>query len=271
MNPECRRIRVELKYKWAIGSDSASLTGKCPICEEEYSFSVNRSKPDVSEIIDWITPRVDSRQVIVDSVVPVVAHIGGPGETSYYAEVIPAVKKLGLPFPAFMRYNRTFYNTPWIEQMASGLKNVGLPIITNDDLFKYLSSWVEARNSDDGDGLWKAHQGIESSITSTFAELVDKLTGLESEIAGVKDKLREPGDRRPLIEEMKKLQADAQAIDNYLSWAFGRFSPEKFGQEVNWLWLDLAAATGVGDLMGAYLRQYNHGTPNSSMFFVNIT
>jgi hypothetical protein len=70
---------------------------------------------------------------------------------------------------------------------------------------------------------------------------------------------------------MKKKQTEAQMIDNYLSWAFGRFSPEKFGQEVNWLWLDLATATGVGDIMGAYLRQYNRDTPNSSMFFVNIT
>ncbi len=77
----------------------ATLDGKCPVCEEKYSFSVKASEPDVSEIIDWITPRVDSRQVIVDSVIPIVAHIGGPGETSYYAEVIPAVKGAGASFP----------------------------------------------------------------------------------------------------------------------------------------------------------------------------
>jgi hypothetical protein len=70
---------------------------------------------------------------------------------------------------------------------------------------------------------------------------------------------------------MKRFQGKAHVIDNYLSWAFGRFSPEKFGQEVNWLWLDLAAAAGVSDLMGVYLRQYNRDTPNSSMYFVNIT
>ena len=101
--------------------------------------------------------------------------------------------------------------------------------------------------------------------------MVVKLVDLEAGIARVKERLREPGDRRPLIAEMKKLQGEAQVIDNYLSWAYGRFSPEKFGQEVNWLWLDLAAATGVEDLMGAYLRQYSRDTPNSSMFFVNIT
>ena len=271
MNSECRRIRVELKYSRENGSDTATLHGKCPVCEEKYSFSVKASEPDVTEIIDWITPRVDSRQVIVDSVIPIVAHIGGPGETSYYAEVIPAVKALGLPFPVFMRYTRTFYNTPWNEQMASGLKKDGIPVITGDDLFKYLSSWVEARNNSDPEGLWKAHEGIERSINSTFNELVCRLSALETDVTGIKEKLREPGDRRPLIEAMKKKQAEAQVLDNYLSWAFGRFSPEKLGQEVNWLWLDLAAATGVRDLMGAYLRQYNRDTPNSSMFFVNIT
>jgi len=271
MNPECRRIRVELKYRRDPGSSDASLVGECPVCEEEYSFSVKASEPDVSDIVEWITPRVDSRQVIVDSVIPIVAHIGGPGETSYYAEVIPAAKALGLPFPVFMRYSRDFYNTPWNEALASGLKKEGLPVITSDNLFNHLSGWVEARNSNDAVGLWEAHQGIESSVYSSFNELVIKLVDLEAGIAGVKERLREPGDRRPLIEEMKKLQGEAQVIDNYLSWAFGRFSPEKFGQEVNWLWLDLAAATGVEDLMGAYLRQYSRDTPNSSMFFVNIT
>ena len=271
MNSECHRIRVELKYSRNTGSNDAYLLGKCPVCEEEYSFSVKASEPDVSDIVDWITPRVDSRQIIVDSVIPVVAHIGGPGETSYYAEVIPAAKALGLTFPVFMRYSRTFYNTPWNEAMAAGLKKDGLSVITSDNLFNHLSNWVEARNSDDSEGLWDAHQGIESSIYSSFNELVAKLSDLESGIAGIKERLREPGDRRPLIEDMKRLQAEAHVIDNYLSWAFGRFSPEKFGQEVNWLWLDLAAAAGVDDLMGVYLRQYSRDTPNSSMFFVNIT
>lgn len=271
MNPDCRRYRVELKYRREKDADKATLKGTCPVCEEKYAFTVKASEPDLTDIIDWITPRVDSRQFIVDSVIPIVAHIGGPGETSYYAEVIPAAKALDLPFPIFMRYTRTFYNTPWNEQMADNVQKEELPVITSDDLFNNLSDWVEARNNDDAELMWEAHQGIEKSIRSTFNQLVDKSTRLEAEIEHIKEKLREPGDRQPLIEEMKKLQREAQLIDNYLSWAYGRFSPEKFGQEVNWLWLDLAAAAGVDDTMGSYLRQYNRDTPNSSMYFVNIT
>jgi hypothetical protein len=138
-------------------------------------------------------------------------------------------------------------------------------------LFNHLRNWVEARNNDDADGLWKAHQGIEANIKWTFEQLVGKLTKMESDISDIKTKLKESGDRYLLIEEMKKIQSEAQIIDKYLSWVFGRFSSEKFGQEVNWLWLDLAAATGLRDFMGSFLRKYNRYTPNSSMFFVNIT
>ena len=271
MNTDCHRIRVELKYYREEGSNIATLAGNCPVCEEKYAYSVKVSEPDITDIIDWITPRVDSRQVIVDSVIPVVAHIGGPGETGYYAEVIPAAKALGLPFPIFIRYTRTFYNTPWNEQMAHSLEEKGLPTITNRDLFQSLSEWVEARNTDDSEKLLSAHQNIEKNIRFTYNQLIDKLDQIESKISAIKEELREPGDRGSLIDALRKKQAEAQLIDNYLSWAYGRFSAEKFGQEVNWLWLDLAAATGLDDFMGVYLRQYNQNTPNSSMFFINIT
>jgi uncharacterized protein YllA (UPF0747 family) len=271
MNPKCRRIRVELKYARNEGSTTADLHGKCPICEEEYSFSINADNPDVSEIIDWITPRVDSRQVITDSVFPIVGHIGGPGETSYYAEVIPAARKVGLPFPLFLRYSRAFYNTPWNELESSKIKKAGYPIISSESIFNTLSEWVVARNTGDDEGLRKAHKSIEDSITSTYSRLVEQLKNHENAVAEIKQQLRNPGDRRPLIEAMKKKQGEAQIIDHYLSCCFGRFSPEKFGQEVNWMWIDMAAATGVKDVMGAYLRIYNRYTPNSSMYYINVT
>ena len=74
-----------------------------------------------------------------------------------------------------------------------------------------------------------------------------------------------------MIEEMREKQKISHAIGVYLSSAFGRFSPERFGQEVSWSWLDLATVAGVGDLLGVFLRQYNKHTPVSSMFFSNLT
>jgi NTP pyrophosphatase (non-canonical NTP hydrolase) len=270
LGKRCTRTRVELKYRRALASSSASVTGKCPKCGEIHEFSFNASNPDLSEIADMISPRVDSRQVVVDSVIPVLAHVGGPGETSYYAEVIPAAGALGVPFPFFLRYTRTFYNAPWNERHAKGLEKGGLPTLMSGDLFGALSQWVEARNSGDGAGLTAAHSRIRSSIEGTYERLLARLGVIESEIEAIKGKLRDEEDRSALISLMREKQNAAHGIEAYLSSAFGRFSPERFGQEVSWAWLDLAVASGVGDLMGAYLREYNGHTPNSSMFFVNF-
>lgn len=267
----CHRTRVELGYHRDAGSATAHVSGKCPKCRAVHEFSFDAGSPDLSDIVDRINPRVDSRQVVVDSVIPVLAHVGGPGETSYYAEVIPAARALGVTFPAFLRYTRTFYNTPWNKRYSDGLQERGFPTLMNEELFSALGRWVDARNAEDGIGLGEAHRGIKASIEGAYDELLGQLQALHSEVEGIRARLREPGDRDALIKEMGEKQGEVHRIEVYLSSAFGMFSPERFGQEVSWAWLDLVAASGVGDLMGVYLRLYNRDTPNSSMFFVNIT
>ncbi len=266
----CNGSRVELKYSRVEGSASASVAGKCPRCGERYEFSFDAGSPDLTEIVEDISPRVDTRQVIVDSVVPVLAHVGGPGETSYYAEVIPAARALGLPFPVFVRYTRLFYNTPWNDAYARALMSRGCCCLTDGGLFEALSGWVEARNADDPDGLRKAHVAIRSCIEVTAGILEGILAGLRKEIEEIKGRLSNPEDRQALIKEMRGKQAHAQQVELYMSSALGRFSPERFGQEVSWAWIDVATVAGVGDLMGVFLRQYNVNTPNSSMFFANL-
>ncbi len=266
----CNGSRVVLKYRRGAGSAAASVSGKCPRCGEAYEFSFDAGSPDLTDIVENISPRVDSRQVVVGSVVPVLAHVGGPGETSYYAEVIPAARALGLPFPVFVRYTRLFYNTPWNDGYARALMSRGCCCLTDGGLFEALSGWVEARNADDPEGLRKAHVAIRGCIEVTAGMLEGILAGLRKEIEEIKGKLRNPEDRQALIKEMRGRQAQAQEIEIYMSSALGRFSPERFGQEVSWAWLDVATVAGVGDLMGVFLRQYNANTPNSSMFFANL-
>jgi hypothetical protein len=269
-HPGCNGARVELKYRRSEGSPTASVSGRCAKCGETHEHSFNAGSPDLTEMISYINPRVDSRQVIVDSVIPVLAHVGGPGETSYYAEVIPAAEAIGIPFPVYLRYTRTFYNTPWSEAQATRLKDRGHPTLADSELFPSLGKWVEARNSSNVEGLRQAHEGIKTSIEGTFSELLKRLEALQSDVEAIKARLSESGDRRPLIEEMREKQGEAKDIEQYLSTAFGRFSPEKFGQEVNWAWLDLVAVSDIKDLVGVYLREYNRNTPNSSIFYVNL-
>ncbi len=268
--PGCQRRRVELSYHRDAGSTTASVGGKCSKCGAVYEFSFDAGSPDLSDIVGSISPRVDSRQVIVDSVLPILAHVGGPGETNYYSEVIPAAKAVGLPFPVFLRYTRLFYNTPWNEGYAGELKRLGYRSLADERLFSALSGWVQARNERDQERLKKAHVAIRSCVESTDRELREILDGLNAEIEEIKRKLSSSEDRATLIAEMRRKQAMAQKVEVYLSSALGRFSPERFGQEVSWAWLDVAVVSGMRDLMGVFMRQYNRHTPNSSMFYANL-
>ena len=213
---------------------------------------------------------MDSRQIIVDSTIPVLAHVGGPGETSYYSEVIPAARALDLPFPVFLRYTRLFYNTPWNEGYARELREKGYPTLLEESLFKALSAWVEARNAGDAERLRRAHREIRGVVKGTDERLTVELEGLREDIDSIKRRLRDPEKRSALMEEMRGKQSLAHEIETYLSSALGRFSPERFGQEVSWAWLDVAVVAGLEDLMGVFLRQYNGNTPNSSVFFANL-
>jgi len=266
-DPGCNRARIEPRY--VGGGSTASVKGVCPRCETEYEFSFSASSPDLSDVIDWISPRVDSRQVIVDSVVPVLAHIGGPGETSYYAEVVPAAQRLDLPFPLYLRYSRAFYNTPWNEAYGEEVKAAGHQTILRDSLFDALGEWVKARNDGDGKALRRSHGAIEASLEETYISLVEEAEALQGEVDSIKGRLGRAKDRGPLIKEMREKQNALSMVEQYLSWAYGRFSPERRGQEVSWAWIDLALVTGVTDVAGVYLRQYSEHTPNSSMYFVN--
>ncbi|MBN2335073.1 bacillithiol biosynthesis BshC [Candidatus Bathyarchaeota archaeon] len=267
---ECNSTRVELSYHRSSGSSTSTVKGKCSKCGEKYDYSFNAGSPDLTEIIDYISPRVDTRQFIVGSVIPVLARIGGPAETSYFAELVPVAKALGLPFPIIMQYTRVFYNTPWIESKAEAMSEVGLSPIANTTLFNALGRWVKSKNEGDEQKLGSAHKEIQYSIASSYRNLVNTLESLQKEMESIKLQLGESRDRSTLITELRDKQKTMQEIELYLSWAFGRFSAEKFGQEVNWNWIDLSVVAGLSDIMGVYERLYNIHTPNSSVFYINL-
>ncbi|HEX9915360.1 MAG TPA: hypothetical protein VGB32_10610, partial [Candidatus Bathyarchaeia archaeon] len=108
-----------------------------------------------------------------------------------------------------------------------------------------------------------------ASLDAGFSSLVGEAEKLQARIDDIKGQLSLVKDRDPLIKERGDMQAKLSTLELYLSWAYGRFSPERLGQEVSWHWLDLATVTGVGDLMGVYRRVYNRWTPNSSVYFAN--
>jgi uncharacterized protein YllA (UPF0747 family) len=267
--PSCHGSRVEMRYH-ADSDSMASIEGKCLRCEQTYNYSFSNEKPDIEEIANIITPRVDSRQVVVDSVIPVLAHVGGPGETSYYAEVIPGVSKLDIPFPAYTRYARVFYNTPWNEAAAKVIEAKGYTTLSREELFESLASWVQAKKANNIEDIAKAHANIRKVIDETYASLIKVKTDAETDVDAIKKRLGEPSTRAVLMQEMKEKQITVSELDSYLSYAFGHFAPEKYGQEVSWAWIDLALASGIGENIAIYNRLYGGWTPNSTVFYVNL-
>jgi hypothetical protein len=265
----CHGSRVEMKYRAGSGS-TASVEGKCPRCENTYDYSFNASKPDISEIAKIVTPRVDSRQVVVDSVIPVLAHVGGPGETSYYAEVIPGVVGIDIPFPTYIRYARIFYNTPWNEVAAKTVEAKGYTTMSRRELFDSLAAWVEAKKENNVEGIAGAHIAMRKAIDETYTAIDKAKANIDSDIDSIKRRLGDPSTRTVLMQEMKQKQSLSTELDGYLSYAFGHFAPEKYGQEVSWAWIDLALASGVGEIAGIYKRLYGGWTPNSTVFYVNL-
>ena len=71
------------------------------------------------------------------------------------------------------------------------------------------------------------------------------------------------------LKTINENQQTSRQLSLYLSWAYGRYNQDKFGQEVNWNWIDLVTVNGIDDVMGIYERLYNKDTPNASSFFVN--
>jgi uncharacterized protein YllA (UPF0747 family) len=266
--PECKKARVELRYS-PVSVQTSKMEGTCPKCKTAHEYSYNPSNPDLSDLVTQLTPRVDSRQIIVDSVIPILAHIVGPSETSYFAEVIPAARALKLPFPIVMRYSRLFYNAPWIEQASKDLAKKDIAATTSEALFHALSKWVTAKKASDAQAVTLAHKEIQLALVSSNRSLQERLNKIESKTRELKESIRTQEDKAPIIKMINENQQKSRQITLYLSWAYGRFNPDKYGQEVNWNWLDLATVTGVDDIMGVYERMYYDDTPNAAMFYVN--
>jgi len=129
---------------------------------------------------------------------------------------------------------------------------------------------VEAKKTNNVEGIAGAHAAMRGVIEETYMALGKAKADADAEVDAIKKRLGDPATRAALMQEMKAKQALSQELDGYLSYAFGHFAPEKYGQEVSWAWMDMALAAGVGEIAGIYKRLYGGYTPNSTIFYVNL-
>jgi hypothetical protein len=254
---ECNRSRTELFYK-EKGTE-AVLTGRCPSCGQNVEIETSASNPVLGEVGRHLSPRVDSRQLIVDTVLPIVAHVGGGGETAYYAQVIPIAKALPAPFPAFLKYPRVYFNTPWNESLAGVLKEKGLSTIHKPDMFRLMGKASRFRKKAKHDEMNESIRSLLSVILGSHQELNVSLEDLR-------------GQRKTTTgDELKDLLATILDVERYLSWAFGQYAENKLGQEASWSWIEWMLNSGVHDLFGPYRRAYVPNMKNGATLFVNFS
>jgi hypothetical protein len=256
-NKECNSSRTELKY--TEQGNSVVLVGKCPSCSEPIEIETSADNPYLGEVSKNLSLRVDSRQMAIDTIIPTIVHVGGPGEAAYYSQVIPAAKEMGIPFPLFARYPRAYFNTPWNEELAKQLEEKGNTILHRRDMFSLSGKVSRFRKKGRFDEMNDALFNLGTLIIETHAQLNKEHDELESMISDKKGKEAEP------------LLNHKFDLERYLSWVFGQFAKGKLGQESSWSWIEWALNAGFGDLFGPYERAYSGQMKNGATIFVNFS
>ena len=209
--------------------------GECPACKKFYSYDVS-SPEKLLEVAELIGPRVDTSQAVFQDLMNIQIRISGPGEIAYYAQAATAVKEIGFDLPVFVKYKRAFYNASWIEQLAKQLLNRNQGGLQQGKLFSILRRRTDGIKAEDIDEIQAAEHEMVNFIDSQFQILLD---------------------------------TDSNDSNKYLGWQYGRFTPQKWGQEVSWIWFDMSLQTGLHDYLQSYIRMY---TPHSTLggyFFIN--
>jgi uncharacterized protein YllA (UPF0747 family) len=253
----CNSSRTELRYE-ERGS-TALLTGKCPTCSQQIEIETSVESPFLGEIASLISPRVDSRQVLVDTLIPIVAHVGGPGEAAYYAQVIPSASAMSIPFPLFVRYPRVYFNTPWNEALAKSLEEEGMKVLHRGEMFSIMGKVSRFRKKQQSEKMNERLDELGKLILGTHSDLNKSLEEVSEKISASTG------------EEHKKLQLVKLELERYLSWTFGQYTESKLGQESSWSWIEWAINSGFVDLFGPYERAYVGPMKNGATAFVNFS
>ena len=255
--PGCNSSRTELRYE--DQGATAVLKGRCPSCSETIEIETPADSPYLGDIATQLSPRVDTRQILIDTLIPTVAHVGGPGETAYYAQIIPSARAMGIPFPMFVKYPRVYFNTPWNEQLATSLGKEGFEVLHRKSMFSLMGKIAKSRRKKQYDEMNEHLVGLSQLILETHSSLNASLGETSKKIAESSGKA------------LESLQFQKLELERYLSWVFGQYADNKLGQESSWSWIEWAINSGFSDLFGPYERAYVGPMKNGATVFVNFS
>lgn len=212
-------------------------SGVCSHCEHVVYIRIGKHGEHLAENARYLSPRVDTSQLVLQHLLPVRIRVGGPGEISYYAQVIPAARSIGITLPVFVRYTRVFYNAPWIESLCKTLNDSNPCGLHQREFFKLLGTLAKARRKNQMEVIAQTVHDIAEFIEATSDHLANN--------------------------------SETEDHKLYSSWQFGMFELGKFGQEVSWSWIDMALQTGIDDYIATYSRYYAPSAPPGGMAYIN--
>jgi uncharacterized protein YllA (UPF0747 family) len=235
---ECPKDGYRLNLSCQEDDNILVFKGNCPLDKQEYSFEIDKRDINLSNYLLNLVPRLDTNQALLQSIMPVYVRVSGPGEINYNAQVQPAIRKLGIQFPIFVKYTRILYNTPWIENLSQEIENESLSLFAGE-FFKTLGSLAKARRKREEELLF-----LESN------KLAEIIKSKMSELSMLSDKPN-------------------SIIERYKSWQFGMYDEFHKWQEVSWPWFIMASITGLKDYLASYKRYYSENSPIGGIGYIN--
>jgi hypothetical protein len=232
---------------------------------------VKASAPDLTEWKRFLSPRVDTRAFLVQSYTPVILHVGGAGETSYHAQVSPALHANESVAPIFFRYSRLYYENPWTNRTANRLHKENLTPLDQNELQCFEAAIQTGYKEENAGVIQSLFAAVEEHIKDTAVQLVDIESEFETERNLLITQQREMVDqaaRKDTQARIGILTRRRQILQTYLSQMFGRYSAERFGQEVSFIWIDAAMSLGPEQHFSRLLSHYQKFTPSASTFYL---
>ncbi|MHA1865655.1 MAG: bacillithiol biosynthesis protein BshC [Candidatus Heimdallarchaeaceae archaeon] len=218
--------------------DALIFSGKCKLDGQKIHFDIDKEQLNLDPYAKNLAARLDTNQATFQSVMPVYLRVSGPGEINYNAQVIPAIRRVGVRFPMLLKYTRMVYNSNWIEEMSNS-PELGEYSLIKPELFKLLGQMSKAKRKNEKDRLFENAKNLRTLI-------LEKL------------------------EKMKKVnESPTSKVSLLKSWQWGMYNSKKTWQEVSYPWFCLASITGLSDYLRAYKRQYSKYSPVGGIQFLN--
>ena len=80
--------------------------------------------------------------------------------------------------------------------------------------------------------------------------------------------MKDPTQKKESQKQIGNLTRRRQVLQVYLSQMFGRYSAERFGQEVSFIWIDAAMSLDPEHHFTRLLSHYHNYTPSAATYYL---